>query len=113
MKTSTKKHKLEGFITTQEHMRLLKKKRPEIYSSLKHPSLRACVAWNTMDHRTQLGFSQAELAEKSGVSRRNVRYLEDITTRFSPTLDVIEKVSKVLKVEVVDLIKRVDLTKAV
>ena len=113
MKATTKKIKLEGFITTQEHIRLLKKKRPEIYSSLKHPSLRACVAWNTMDHRTQLGFTQAQLAAKSGVSCRAVQYLEDITAKFSPTLDVIEKVSKVLKVEVVDLIKRVDLTKAV
>jgi DNA-binding XRE family transcriptional regulator len=113
MKTTTKKRKLEGFITAQEHMRLLKKKRPEIYSSLKHPSLRACVAWNTMDHRTQHGFSQAELAAKSGVSRRSVQYLEDITAKFSPTLDVIEKISKALGVEVLDLFKQVDLTKAV
>jgi DNA-binding XRE family transcriptional regulator len=94
-------------------MRLLRKKRPEVYSALKHPGLRACVAWNTLDHRTQLGFSQAELAAKSGVSRRSVRNLEDIRDKFSPTLDVIEKVSKALKVEVADLIKQVDLTKAV
>ena len=113
MKTATKKKLLDGFITTQEHIRRLKKKKPEIYNSLKHPSLRACVAWNTMDHRTQLRFSQAQLAEKSGVSRRAVQYLEDITAKFSPTLDVIEKVSKALGVEVSDLFKRVDLTKAV
>src|ERR1700722_15050111 len=111
MKTTAKKRKLEGFITTQEHMRRLRKKRPEVYSALKHPGLRTCVAWNTLDHRIQLGFSQAQLAEKSGVSRRSVRNLEDITTKVSPTLDVIEKVSKALKVESADLLKQVDLTK--
>ena len=113
MKKTTRKHKLDGFITTQEHMRLLRKKDPEIYSILKRPGLRTCIAWNTLKRREKLNFSQEELAKKSGVSRRVVRYLEDITIRFNPTLDVIEKVSKGLKVNVADLVKRVDLTKVV
>jgi DNA-binding XRE family transcriptional regulator len=113
MKTTTKKRKLDGFITDQEHMRSLKKKRPEVYSYLKHPSPRACVAWHTLDRRGKLGISQAELAEKSGLSRRSIQYLEDVTAHFSPSLDVLEKVAKALKIEVTDLFKRVDLTKAV
>ena len=113
MKTVAKKGKLEGFISAQEHMRLIKKKRPEVYSALKHPSLRSCVAWNTMDFRTKLKLSQTELADKSGISRRSIQYLEDITAHFSPSLDVLEKVAKALKVEVPDLLKQIDLTKAV
>ena len=113
MKTLVKKNHLDGFITTKEHIHRLKKKRPDIYNSLKHPGLRTCIAWNTLDLRTKLGFSQAQLAEKSGVSRRAVQYLEDITAKLSPTLDVIEKISNALGVEVADLLKQVDLTKAV
>lgn len=113
MKTSTKKNKLKGFISAQEHIQLLKKKKPEAYSALKHPALRTCVAWNTLDHRTKLGLSQTELAVKSGISRRYIQYLEDITAHFSPSLDVLEKVAKALKVGVPDLLKQVDLTRAV
>lgn len=112
MKTVLKKNHLDGFITTKEHIHRLKKKRPDIYNSLKHPSLRTCVAWNTLGYRNKLGLSQTELAEKSGISRRSVQHLEDITARFSPSLDVLEKIGKALKVEVADLLKQVDLTKA-
>ena len=112
MKTTIKKRGLERFITHKEHMRSLKKKRPEVYSYLKHASPRTCVAWNTLDRRGKLGLSQAELAEKSGLSRRSIQYLEDVTTHFSPSLDVLEKVAKALKLEVTDLFKKVDLTKS-
>jgi DNA-binding XRE family transcriptional regulator len=113
MKTIAKKNHLDGFITTKEHVRRLKKKRPDIYHSLKHPSLRTCVAWNTLTFRAKLGFSQAQLAEKAGISRRSIQYLEDVTAHFSPSLDVLEKVAKALKVEAVDFLKQIDLTKAV
>lgn len=113
MKKADRKHKLEGFITDHEYMRSLRKKKPEVYSALKHPSPRTCVAWNTLDQRAKLGFSQAELAEKSGISRRSIQYLEDITSHFSPSLDALEKVAKALKLEVTDLFDPVDLTKPV
>ena len=108
----SKKKKLEGFISTQEHIHRLKKKRPDIYNSLKHPGLRTCVAWNTLGFRAKLGLSQAELADKSGISRRSIQYLEDTSAHFSPSLDALEKVAKALKVKVPDLLKQVDLTKA-
>jgi|SRR5665213_1176907 len=113
MKTVVKKHLLDGFITTKEHIHRLKKKRPDIYNSLKRPSLRTCVAWNTLGFRAKLGLSQAELAEKAGISRRSIQYLEDVTAHFSPSLDVLEKLAKALRVEVTDFLKQVDLTKAV
>jgi transcriptional regulator with XRE-family HTH domain len=111
MKTATRKPRLAGFITDHEHMRLLRKKRPEVYASLKQASPRTCVAWNTLDRRGKLKLSQAELAEKSGLSRRSVQYLEDVTAHFSPSLDVLEKVAKALNFHVTDLFKQVDLTK--
>jgi DNA-binding XRE family transcriptional regulator len=111
MKTTTGKRKLEGFITPQEHMRLLRKNRPEVYAILKYPNLRTCVSWNNLKRREKLNLSQGDLAKKSGVSNRAVRYLEDITVRFNPTLDLIDKVSKALEVEASDLLKRVDFTK--
>ena len=107
-----KKRVLGSFITTKEHIRLLKRKKPELYNSLKHANPRTCVAWNTLDSRGKLGISQAELAQKAELSRRSVQYLEDVTSHFSPSLDVLERVAKALKLEVTDLFKRVDLTKA-
>lgn len=69
------------------------------------------MAWNTLDGRAKLGISQTELAERSGLSRRSIQYLEDVNSQFSPSLDVLEKVAKALKLEVIDLFNPVDLTK--
>lgn len=112
MKTKTKKNVLKGFITTREHIQIIKKKDPKTYSALKRPSLRVCIAWNVLDRRVKLGLSQADLAEKAGISRRAAQYIEDLNSRVSPSLDALEKVAKALKLKVTDLFKNVDLTKA-
>jgi DNA-binding XRE family transcriptional regulator len=112
-KTFKKTLKLKGFLTREESMRLLRKKSPDTYAYLKRPSLRACIAWNVLDRRAKLGFSQSELAEKAGISRRAAQYIEDLNSSVSPSLDALEKVAKALKLEVTDLFKNVDMTKQV
>ena len=52
--------------------------------------------------RNAKGWTQAELAAKAGVSRVHVARLE--TAKMEPTLGVLEKLAKALKVTVGDLV---------
>jgi DNA-binding XRE family transcriptional regulator len=112
IKSPPKSLKLKGFLTHAQSMASLKKRRPDLYATLKRPSLRACIAFNVFNRRTKLKLSQSELAEKAGISRRAAQYIEDLNSRVSPSLDALEKVAKALKLEMTDLFKNVDLTKA-
>ena len=47
--------------------------------------------------------SQAELAERAGISREYLNRLE--AARQDPSLSVLEKLAKALKVKVADLVK--------
>jgi transcriptional regulator with XRE-family HTH domain len=53
--------------------------------------------------RTQKGLSQTALAEKAGISRGYLVRLE--AGQQDPTLTVIEKLAKALKVSLVELVK--------
>ncbi len=54
-------------------------------------------------YRNELGLTQEDLAEKVGVSRVYIGYVEQ--RRNSPSLEILEKIAKALKVELSDLIK--------
>ncbi len=112
MKITNKKAQIKGFITTGEHIKKLATKRPDIYKALKNPSPRVCLAWNVMEARHKMGQTQEGLAAKSGVSPRTVQYVENLDSHFSPKLDVITSIAKGLGVEVSDLLRTVDMTKA-
>lgn len=51
--------------------------------------------------RKKLGFSQEEVADKVGISRVYMGYIEQ--GRNMPSLEVLQKVAKVLKVKLSDL----------
>lgn len=53
-------------------------------------------------YRHEAGLTQESLAEKVGVSRVYIGYVEQ--GRNTPTLDVLEKISRALKVKVSDLV---------
>lgn len=53
----------------------------------------------TIRKRTE--FTQEELAEKVGISRAYMGYIEQ--GRYSASLEVIEKIAKILKVKMSDL----------
>jgi transcriptional regulator with XRE-family HTH domain len=53
--------------------------------------------------RGERGWSQEELAKRAGISRGYLARLE--TGRHDPTLTMIEKLAKALKVTLVDLVK--------
>lgn len=46
--------------------------------------------------RKELGMTQEETAEKTGISRAYMGYIEQ--GRYTPSLEVLEKISKALKV---------------
>lgn len=51
--------------------------------------------------RKQTGLTQEQVAEKIGISRAYMGYIEQ--GRYSASLEVLEKVAKVLKVKMADL----------
>jgi transcriptional regulator with XRE-family HTH domain len=53
--------------------------------------------------RAKQGLSQADLAEKAGLSREYIARLE--TGKHDPSLSVLEKLAKALKVKVGDLVE--------
>lgn len=52
--------------------------------------------------RSDLGLTQEDLAEKVGVSRVYIGYVEQ--GRNSPSLEILEKIAKALKVKLSDLV---------
>ena len=106
---ATKKTELPG-ISLQEHAQSLKKKRPDIYAALKHPDPHINLAWNMLNLRHKHGFTQIELAERSGVTSRTIQNIENVNSGYNPTLDVITGLAKALGVKPEDLIKTVDMT---
>jgi transcriptional regulator with XRE-family HTH domain len=54
--------------------------------------------------RTELGISQRELAKRVGVSDAYITQLET-RERINPTLDVLKKLAKALKVTVAELVE--------
>jgi len=111
MKTANKKIKLPG-ISLGEHIRRMKKTRPDIYETLKNPDPRTVVAWNIVNLRHRLGLTQIGLAEKAGITSRTIQYLEDLNHLYNPTLDILNKVAKGLGVTLDEIVRPVDLTKA-
>jgi len=53
--------------------------------------------------REQRGMTQEQLAEKAGISRTYLARLE--TARNDPTLSMLEKIAKALRVDVAKLLK--------
>jgi DNA-binding XRE family transcriptional regulator len=112
MKTTEKKSFTPQFVTEKESLESLKKNRPDLYKTLKKPSLKACLAANVFMLRKKKGLNQKELADKAKVGFRTLQRLEEAQPTSNPTVDVIEGIAKALNADVFDLFKAVDLTKS-
>ncbi len=100
--------KLPG-ITLQDHVQVLKKKRPDIYAALKHPDPHMHLARNVLKFCPQQGYTQTPLAAQADVTGRTIQNIENVNSAYNPTLDVITGIAKVFKLQPEDLIKTVDL----
>jgi transcriptional regulator with XRE-family HTH domain len=65
--------------------------------------LRTIFARNLKARRLERGLSQEELAQEAGLDRSYVSLLEN--ERYSVSLDTLEKLAGVLKVEPVELLR--------
>jgi transcriptional regulator with XRE-family HTH domain len=65
--------------------------------------LRTIFARNLKARRLERGLSQEELAQEAGLDRSYVSLLEN--ERYSVSLDTLEKLAAVLKVEPVELLR--------
>jgi transcriptional regulator with XRE-family HTH domain len=65
--------------------------------------LRTIFARNLKARRLEQGLSQEELAQEAGLDRSYVSLLEN--ERYSVSLDTLEKLAAVLKIEPVELLR--------
>ena len=65
--------------------------------------LRQLFAFNLRRLRVERGFSQEELAHRTGIDRTYVSHLERL--RYNPTLDMVERLASSLEVEPLDLLR--------
>ena len=65
--------------------------------------LRQLFAFNLRRLRVERGLSQEELAHRTGIDRTYVSHLERL--RYSPTLDMVERLASSLEVEPLDLLR--------
>ncbi|MDR2500269.1 MAG: helix-turn-helix domain-containing protein [Treponema sp.] len=63
--------------------------------------LRELLAKNLKEKRRNRGLTQAELAEKAGVSTHHIGILE--IARSFPTLDLVERIAAALDIEIYEL----------
>lgn len=61
-------------------------------------NLQERVAKNIIDRRKSIGLSQEDLARQAGLSRAYVGKIE--SSRFSMTIDTIEKIAHALEIDV-------------
>ncbi len=69
----------------------------------KNAKLTKTICKRIKKYRHEAGLTQEDLAEKIGVSRVYVGYVEQ--GRNTPSLEVLEKIAKSFKVDVGDLLK--------
>lgn len=106
---------LQGFTDYEDRIRELKTKKPEIYKALKNPDPLACLAWNIIELRTGKGWSQMELAQKAGVAKRVIAYIETYQSfedSYNASVKLLIKIGRALGVPFSRLFQEVDLTKA-
>jgi DNA-binding XRE family transcriptional regulator len=102
---------LHGFTDYGDRIKELKKKRPDIYKALKNPEPLACLAWNVLELRGEKGWSQQELADKSGVAKRVIAYIESYSDSYNTSVNIIQKIAKAFAVPFRRMFQEVDLTK--
>ena len=69
----------------------------------KNAKLTKTICKRIKKFRNEMGFTQEDLAEKVGVSRVYIGYVEQ--GRNSPSLEILEKIAKSLKVRIGDLLE--------
>jgi transcriptional regulator with XRE-family HTH domain len=89
----------------------MKRRRPDIYKALKDPEPLVCLAWNMMENRKLKGWTQQDLADKSGVSKRAIAYIESYSSRYNASVQIVQKLAAALGVQFVDLFRHVDMTR--
>lgn len=67
----------------------------------KNAKLPKVLGKKVQKYRKSTGLTQEEVAEKIGISRAYMGYIEQ--GRYSPSLEVLEKIARVLKIKMSDL----------
>jgi DNA-binding XRE family transcriptional regulator len=109
MKTLTKNKKLDDlFISEKEHLENIKRKRPDLYKLLDNPTPKSRLATNVYLLRTEHRLTQKDIADKARIGLKTFQRIEEAQPVSNPTMEVIEAIAKVLKVDIQQLYKHVE-----
>ena len=106
----------ENGISLKQHIKEMKKKRPDTFNGLKNPTESLLVPFNLKRMMFQKKMSINKLAEVSGLSLILVKRIlwqpsPTVTASYDPKLSELETLAKALGVKVTSFFKYRDLTK--
>ena len=82
-----------------DELALARKFRPNLIAAKRTPSPRRKLAERLFDLRNKVGMSQAALAKKAGIGVATYQRIEQCQPISNPSLDVLERLAKALKIE--------------
>ncbi len=105
-----KKKVLSRAAKTLEH---IKKHHPHRYRAIKNPTPRARLGANVTDLRLKKGLSHEQLAARSKIGAHVLRKIEEAHPSSNPSMQVLERMSKALGVDIQDLFRFITLSETV
>jgi transcriptional regulator with XRE-family HTH domain len=91
----------------------IKESHPHLYRAVKNPTAKARLGANVTTFRLKKGMTREQLAARVKIGHHALRKIEEAHPSSNPRLHVIESLAKVLKVDVLDLYRFIDLAESV
>ena len=91
----------------------VKKNHPHLYRAIKNPTPRARLGANVRDYRLTKGLNHEQLAARSGIGANVLRKIEEAHSSSNPSMQVLERMSKALGVDILDLFRFINLADTV
>ena len=95
------------------HLEHIKETHPHLYRAVKNPTPTARLGANVTTLRLKKGMTREQLAAKVKIGHHALRKIEESHPSSNPRLHVIERLAKVLKVDVLDLYRFINLAESV
>ena len=108
-----KKGKKKVLSQAGKNLEHVKKHHPHLYRAIKNPTPRARLGANVADLRLKNGLNHEQLAARVGIGASALRKIEEAHPSSNPSMQVLERVSKALGVDILDLFSFINLAETV
>jgi ribosome-binding protein aMBF1 (putative translation factor) len=108
-----KKGKKKVLSRAGQRLEHVKQHHPHRYRAIKNPTARARLGANVTDLRLKKGLNHEQLASRAKIGAHALRKIEQAHPSSNPSMEVLERVSKALGVDIQDLFRFVTLAETV